>query len=621
MEDNNYEISKKSGDLLNSMYDDFYNLFAPSPTELDQARKQAFENFKASAEKLDFNKLAELYREEQESTEKAKEDAKGGGSNGNNDPEDDNEDAERIAKEKDLLNFDERIKNSALTEDSKIVLKKMIEYAEKYHNREVSKYIPFNMKIYSDNNNTLYDIVRIIGDAFSTYSYLKNKKSVERSFHIVEENAHISDLYNESNSIVIMRDADGILNKTEAEQSKFLTVWKNSILEYSSKNEKGILTIYTDQSKQKIEDSLMLDPTLKNKIFDFELFTERPSNQEVYQQLVNKFNSDNYMIEPSFNVKLLDYVTNTYSKTTLSSSEFVDAVHEKIIFGAKEKKLSEADVPEYDTNKSIDEIFKELNELVGLKEVKQVLRDLVSLCEFKKKAGQDFKLKDTNLHMVFTGNPGTGKTTVARLVAGILYNLGYIKQNKLVEVSAKDLIGQYVGQTAPKTNSVVNKALGGVLFIDEAYSLASRPGNNASFNEECVATLIQAMENYRDNLVVIFAGYTKEMEGFLKSNSGIISRVGYQIEFKDYTVDELIEIFRSMFTKAGFVVTKQAIEKAKEIILKYKDTEGFGNARFVRTLYEKTIIQHAANTKDSNDPELLKKIQSKDISDDNIASL
>jgi hypothetical protein len=129
------------------------------------------------------------------------------------------------------------------------------------------------------------------------------------------------------------------------------------------------------------------------------------------------------------------------------------------------------------------------------------------------------------------------------------------------------------------------------------------------------------MENYRDNLVVIFAGYTKEMEGFLKSNSGIISRVGYQIEFKDYTVDELIEIFRSMFTKAGFVVTKQAIEKAKEIILKYKDTEGFGNARFVRTLYEKTIIQHAANTKDSNDPVLLKKIQSKDISDDNIASL
>jgi AAA+ superfamily predicted ATPase len=240
----------------------------------------------------------------------------------------------------------------------------------------------------------------------------------------------------------------------------------------------------------------------------------------------------------------------------------------------------------------------------------------------KSKAGDDLKVKDTNLHMVFLGNPGTGKTTVARMVAGILYNLGYIEQNKLIEVSAKDLIGQYVGQTAPKTMGVIEKALGGVLFIDEAYSLASKPGTSGSqFNEECIATLIQAMENYRDNLVVIFAGYTKEMDAFLKSNSGIVSRIGYTMDFKDYTVDELIEIFKSMFKKSGFTVEKSAIEKAKEVIEEYRHTEGFGNARFVRNLYEKAIIKHATNTQNATSKKVLRTITAKDITSENILKM
>ena len=133
--------------------------------------------------------------------------------------------------------------------------------------------------------------------------------------------------------------------------------------------------------------------------------------------------------------------------------------------------------------------------------------------------------------MVFLGNPGTGKTTVARIIASILYNLKYIKTNNLIEVSAKDLVAEYVGQTAPKTNAVVEKALDGVLFIDEAYTLAVK--NDNSYNAEAIATLIQAMENYRDRLVVIFAGYTKEMQAFLNSNSGIKSRIGYTLEFDD----------------------------------------------------------------------------------------
>ena len=146
-------------------------------------------------------------------------------------------------------------------------------------------------------------------------------------------------------------------------------------------------------------------------------------------------------------------------------------------------------------------------------------------------------------------------------------------------------------------------------------------GQNSSYNEEAIATLIQAMENYRDDLVVIFAGYTKEMQDFLNANSGIVSRIGYTLEFKDYTVDELIQILQSMFKKSGFIVDNKALEKARQIIEKYRHTEGFGNARFVRNLYEKSVIKHASNTKNETLKKALKTITPADITDENISKL
>ena len=172
-------------------------------------------------------------------------------------------------------------------------------------------------------------------------------------------------------------------------------------------------------------------------------------------------------------------------------------------------------------------------------------------------------------------------------------------------------MAEYVGQTAPKTMNVIEKAMGGVLFIDEAYSLASNGQN--TYNDEAIATLIKAMEDYRDNLVVIFAGYTKEMQAFLDSNSGIVSRIGYMLEFEDYTTDQLVEIFKKMVTKSGFVLEDGAIEKLKQIINEHKNDENFGNARFVRNVYEKTIIKHASNTKDKKRKSILKTITNQDI--------
>ena len=214
--------------------------------------------------------------------------------------------------------------------------------------------------------------------------------------------------------------------------------------------------------------------------------------------------------------------------------------------------------------------------------------------------------------MVFLGNPGTGKTTVARLVANILYDLKYIRLNKLIEVSSKDLVAEYVGQTAVKTMSVVEKAMGGLLFIDEAYALATHEGDN-SFNGEAIATLIKAMEDYRDDLVVIFAGYTKEMQAFLDSNSGIVSRIGYTLEFDDYTNKELIEIFNGMVKKAGFVLEDGTDEVVEKLINENRGMKNFGNARFIRNVFERSVINHATNVKNNKRKDILKTITKKDI--------
>ena len=179
------------------------------------------------------------------------------------------------------------------------------------------------------------------------------------------------------------------------------------------------------------------------------------------------------------------------------------------------------------------------------------------------------------------------------------------------------MVAEYVGQTAPKTMSVIEKSMNGVLFIDEAYALAVKGDNG--YNAEAIATLIQAMENYRDKLVVIFAGYTKEMQDFLNSNSGIVSRIGYTFQFDDYTTEELIEIFKGFVSKNGFEVTDDAIDYLKEIIDENRNMRNFGNARFVRNIYEKSIIKHASRVKSKKQKKILTTIVKEDISIENLS--
>lgn len=601
MEDPNKKDSDRIQDkFLKNMYDDLYSLLQETQRSID-------------SQKLDLNSIPkiEIPTQDKQKLEKEINDAQ-------NEKMPEEPKAIAIEAGTKIKELNKKVDNCNLTEESKLVLKKMLEYAKKYNSGVVKNYIPFNMRIYCDNDSTLYEIVNILADGFEYFKYTKSKEAAERSFYVIEDASHITDMYTGETSLVIFKDVDGLLNKDKQTKDKLLKIWENDILKHS--NPKGFTTIVVDKNKDKINELFINNATLRDRIFDFELQTTPPVNQEIFKLILDKFRKD-YVVTGAFEIKLLDFVNETYKKSTLSAPEYVETTAEKILFNQTGEVIDENTIPEFEKNKSIEEIFKDLNELVGLDNVKTMLKDLVSLMEFRKKTDKELKIKDTNLHMVFLGNPGTGKTTVARMVANILYNLGYIDQNKLIEVSAKDLVGQYVGQTAPKTMSVIEKALGGVLFIDEAYSLATKPGSSTTFNEECVATLIQAMENYRDNLVVIFAGYKKEMDGFLRSNSGIVSRIGYTMDFKDYTTDELIQIFRSMFEKAGFILDDSAIEKVREIIEKFRDTEGFGNARFVRNLYEKAIIEHATNTAEETDKTILKTITKDDITAENIGKL
>ena len=243
---------------------------------------------------------------------------------------------------------------------------------------------------------------------------------------------------------------------------------------------------------------------------------------------------------------------------------------------------------------AVDEIKRELDELVGLAPVKEYVFGLADNIQVQqRRAAAGFKTASLSMHMIFTGNPGTGKTTIARLVARYLKAIGALKGGQLIEVGRGDLVGRYTGHTAPLTNSVIESALGGVLFIDEAYSLYR--GEQDSFGLEAIDTLVKGMEDHRDELVVILAGYTKEMETFLTANSGLASRFPNKIEFPDYTADELLDITNVLAKGKGYRLAEGC---TFPLLGYYKrrqalDSRTAGNGRLARNTLEKAIFNQS----------------------------
>jgi probable Rubsico expression protein CbbX len=258
----------------------------------------------------------------------------------------------------------------------------------------------------------------------------------------------------------------------------------------------------------------------------------------------------------------------------------------------------------------VAEILEELDrELIGLAPVKQRIRETAALLlvhRAREKLG--LAHETPTLHMSFTGNPGVGKTTVALKMASLLHRLGYVRKGHLVSVTRDDLVGQYIGHTAPKTRDVLKKAMGGVLFIDEAYYL-HKPDNERDYGQEAIEILLQVMENHRDDLVVILAGYADRMDRFFASNPGFRSRIAHHVEFPDYSDAELLRIAESMLARSDYEFDPEALAAMGDYIAARRPLPHFANARSIRNALDRARLRHASRLFETQGP-----VSAKDLS-------
>jgi len=268
----------------------------------------------------------------------------------------------------------------------------------------------------------------------------------------------------------------------------------------------------------------------------------------------------------------------------LESGEFVMVISMKFAESSNHlNSMSAESFPDKDA-------FKELEKLIGLKEVKRTLAEVTAFSLIQTKRSElQLKADPTALHMLFKGNPGTGKTTVARILGKIFKEINILSKGHLVEVERADLVGEYIGHTAQKTKEMIKRSLGGIMFIDEAYTLAQ--GGEKDFGQEAIATLVKAMEDHRQDLIVILAGYSSEMNRFIRSNPGLRSRFPIHIDFCDYNEEELFQIAMQMYAEREYQLSSRGRWKLKNELAQFVRSRHphSGNARYVRNLVEKSI--------------------------------
>lgn len=370
---------------------------------------------------------------------------------------------------------------------------------------------------------------------------------------------------------------------------------------------------FIDTIEDKIETSKLSDEALSQIIDSLLVELEKKSETQfemdvVIDESIKQYLKENY--EPNDGIDSLTPITDKiYSSLVNIALKNNDVDKIELVYDTKIKaKYDNLEVDldiDDDESKEREEIQKELDEIVGLDSVKEYLLSLennMKIMQIRKQKG--LKVSEVSKHMIFTGNPGTGKTTIARIISRMMKACGILKQGQLVEVTRADLVGKYVGHTAPLTTSIINSALGGVLFIDEAYSLYR--GKDDSFGLEAIDTLVKGMEDHRDDLIVILAGYSKEMEEFLQANSGLKSRFANIIHFDDYTGEQLMLIAKSIAKGKGYVINDEATKPLTDYftMIQAKNDPNSGNGRLARNKVEEAILKQSKRLLENPDEDI-----------------
>lgn len=457
-------------------------------------------------------------------------------------------------------------------------------------------------------------VARLIGDIFYYLGILKKGQLVE-----VDRSTIVGRFIGETAKLTkkaIESAMGGILFIDEAyslakggENSNDYGSEAIEILIKSMEDNRDKFTVILAGYTKEMRNLFKLNPGLKSRI-NLEIEFEDYKDNELVEIAKSMANEDYYKLnedgEKAFLEKIkIEKVDENFANARAARNILESAIREKA-FRIGDSEVSKEELVtltsedfgvnlEFDAREKMKELQDELDNLVGLNDVKNIIKGIINTLELQyRKKEMGIQSEDISLNMIFAGNPGTGKTTVARIIGKILKAIGVLKKGHMVEVTRSDLVGEYVGQTAPKTLNKIKEAYGGILFIDEAYSLNGNDGND--FGKEAIATLIKEMEDSKDKLVVIMAGYTKEIRDLINLNPGMESRVKFTVEFSDYNTNELMEIFEGLCKRESYAISEEAQEELKLIFRVQYDNrdKNFGNGRLVRKYFEKIKMKQAS---------------------------